>query len=163
MVLRVKINSTLQRPAKKYANIAKQEPDRDRQSSKARAGTNFLQPLTTFLADLCTPWSIKSVGMFCFALSMKLGCMVASASAQRLVKHYKQTWQNITTDRTVCFCALTTRPTDGLIDLQQCWPQLVGLLHAKVVFVRPSASGSNLFFFVVVNNCLCHLFLWSVC
>ena len=44
----------LQRLAKKFANLAKQDPGRARQKSQARAGTNFSQPRTNSLADLCT-------------------------------------------------------------------------------------------------------------
>ena len=38
----------MQRSAKKYANFAKQDPGRARQSNKARAGRNFSQLRTSF-------------------------------------------------------------------------------------------------------------------
>ena len=44
----------VQRPAKKCANLTKQDPGRVRQKSQARAGRHFSQPRTIFLADLCT-------------------------------------------------------------------------------------------------------------
>ena len=44
----------VQRSAKKYANFAKVDPGKARQRIEARAGTNFSQPRTSFLADLCT-------------------------------------------------------------------------------------------------------------
>ena len=34
----------IQRPAKKYTNLAKQDPGRARQKSQIRAGRNFSQP-----------------------------------------------------------------------------------------------------------------------
>ena len=48
------ISVSLQRSAKKYANLAKQDPGRARQKRLTRAGINFLQKRTIFLADLCT-------------------------------------------------------------------------------------------------------------
>ena len=36
------------------ANFAKEDPGKARQRIEARAGTNFSQPRTSFLADLCT-------------------------------------------------------------------------------------------------------------
>ena len=43
---------------KKYANLAKQDPGRAKQSRRARAGTNFSQPRTNLIADLCIILSI---------------------------------------------------------------------------------------------------------
>ena len=49
----------VQRSAKIYANLAKQDPGRARQNRQARAETNFSQPRTSLLADLggysCSP------------------------------------------------------------------------------------------------------------
>ena len=54
MQLRTNVSkSIVQRPAKKCANLTKQDPGRARQKSQARAGINFSQPRTNFLADLC--------------------------------------------------------------------------------------------------------------
>ena len=48
-----KMKPHVQRSAKRYANLAKQDPGRGMQNRKARAGTNFSQPNTSLLADLC--------------------------------------------------------------------------------------------------------------
>ena len=42
----------IQRQAKKCANLAKEDPAKARQKSKARAERNFSHPRTNFIADL---------------------------------------------------------------------------------------------------------------
>ena len=46
-----------------YANYVKQQPGRARQNSYARAGRNFSQPRTIFIADLCTRYKIRYASM----------------------------------------------------------------------------------------------------
>ena len=57
---------TVQRSAKKFVNLAKQDPVRARQNREARAGTNFSQPRTSLSADLCScfflPWQYPDQG-----------------------------------------------------------------------------------------------------
>ena len=48
----------VQTSGKRYANLAKQDPGRARQNRQATEGTNFLQPRTRILADLCTRVSL---------------------------------------------------------------------------------------------------------
>ena len=44
-----------------FAKLAKQDPDRARQNSQARAGTNFTKPRTSLIYELCTKISHRTV------------------------------------------------------------------------------------------------------
>ena len=54
----------IQRPAKKCANLAKQDPARAKLKSQARTARNFSRPRTIFLADLCR-YQIVLLSHFC--------------------------------------------------------------------------------------------------
>ena len=54
------IKVCIQRPAKRFVNLAKQDPGRARQNSVAAARKNFSQPRTSLLADLCINISIEA-------------------------------------------------------------------------------------------------------
>ena len=47
------MSCNVQRPAKRFVNLAKQDPGRARQNSVATARRNFSQLRTSLLADLC--------------------------------------------------------------------------------------------------------------
>ena len=52
-LIQLVVGHSIQRPAKKGANLAMQDPGRDWQKNQARTGRHISQLPTIFLSDIC--------------------------------------------------------------------------------------------------------------